>query len=192
MPFSRGAPASMLKELPHEVSHISPSSVTSRLSPGLTGGFSKVALGHHVVSWASGLAGQESATVHPLGHVYSAFLCGGMGDGLIRAISSIFNAKSITQIRPSLFPGPSFPRSSWPASTSPADTATKLDIPPRGENSGPSPPVAHAYIPRTLRPCRFRPCVSSDSSHAVSPRNFRPAKRPAAKSLCPAGEAKGT
>jgi hypothetical protein len=27
-----------------------------------------------------------------------------MGDGLIRAISSIFNAKSITQIRPSLFP----------------------------------------------------------------------------------------
>jgi hypothetical protein len=41
-----------------------------------TGGFSKVALGHHVVSWASGLAGQGSATVHPLGHVYCAFLCG--------------------------------------------------------------------------------------------------------------------
>jgi hypothetical protein len=33
----------------------------------------------------------------------------GMGDGLIRAISSIFNAKSITQIRPSLFPRSLFP-----------------------------------------------------------------------------------
>jgi hypothetical protein len=42
---------------------------------GRTGGFSKVALGDHVVSWASGLGGQGSAIVHPLGHVYGAFLC---------------------------------------------------------------------------------------------------------------------
>jgi hypothetical protein len=41
---------------------------------GRTGGFSKVALDHHVASEAPGLAGQGSATVHPLGHVYRAFL----------------------------------------------------------------------------------------------------------------------
>ena len=40
---------------------------------GRTRGFSKVALGHHVVSWVSGLAGQGYATAHPLGHVYGAF-----------------------------------------------------------------------------------------------------------------------
>ena len=38
------------------------------------GGFSKVALDHHVAFLASGLADLGSPTARPLGHAYNAFL----------------------------------------------------------------------------------------------------------------------